>query len=148
MTELHARVAAVRARVEGLVRPRVLVLEWAYPPFSAGHWVPDMVAAAGGDPVLGEAGAHSLRLEWRAIEAARADVVVFMPCGFDLDTAIAQSAEVVGRPELAGADAFFAVDANAYFSRPGPRVVDGVELLAALLHPTSARPVRGGRRLR
>jgi iron complex transport system substrate-binding protein len=148
MTELHARVAAVRARVEGLARPRVLVLEWADSPFSAGHWVPDMVAAAGGDPVLGEAGAHSLRLEWRAIEAARADVVVFMPCGFDLDTAIAQSAEVVGRPELAGADAFFAVDANAYFSRPGPRVVDGVELLAELLHPTSARPVRGGWRLR
>jgi iron complex transport system substrate-binding protein len=148
MTELRSRVAAVRARVEGLFRPRVLVLEWGDPPFSAGHWVPDMVAAAGGEPVLGEAGAHSSRLEWRAIEAAQADVVVFMPCGFDLDTAIAQSAEVVGRPELAGADAFFAVDANAYFSRPGPRVVDGVELLAELLHPTSARPARGGRRLR
>jgi iron complex transport system substrate-binding protein len=148
MSELRARVAAVRMRVEGLERPRVLVLEWADPPFSAGHWVPDMVTAAGGEPVLGEAGAHSSRLEWPAIKAAEADVVVFMPCGFDLDSAIAQSAEVVGRSELADADAFFAVDANAYFSRPGPRVVDGVELLAELLHPTSARPVRGGRRLR
>ncbi len=148
MSELRARIAAVSARVEGRARPRVLVLEWADPPFSGGHWVPDMIAAAGGEPVLAPTGAHSVRLDWKAVAAAQPEVVVFMPCGFDLDAAVAQSADVVARPELAGARAFFAVDANAYFSRPGPRIVDGVELLAELLHPTSAGAPRGGRRLR
>jgi iron complex transport system substrate-binding protein len=148
MAGLRERVEAVRARVEGLDRPRVLVLEWADPPFSAGHWVPEMVATAGGEPVLARAGEHSGRLDWREIDDARADAVVFMPCGFDLDAATAQAADLVDRPELRGARAFFAVDANAYFSRPGPRVVDGVELLAELLHPTSELAVRGGRRLR
>jgi iron complex transport system substrate-binding protein len=147
MVGLRSRVEAVCARVAGLTRPRVLALEWADPPFSAGHWVPDMIQAAGGETVLARAGEHSVRLEWSEIASTPADVVVFMPCGFDLDAVIAQSAAVVGRPELAAAGAFFAVDANAHFSRPGPRVVDGVELLAELLHPTGPAP-RTARRLR
>lgn len=148
MAELRVRIDAVRRRVALLARPRVLVLEWADPPFSAGHWVPEMVVAAGGEPVLAHAGEHSRRLEWTEIEAADFDAVVFMPCGFDLDGAIDQAPAVLERPELQGLSRFFAVDANGLFSRPGPRVVDGVELLGVLLHSPSDRIPTGGSRLR
>jgi iron complex transport system substrate-binding protein len=134
MTELHSRLDVVRQAVAGLARPRVLVLEWADPPFNAGHWVPDMVEAAGGVPVLARAGDRSRRLFWEEIDAAEFDVVVFMPCGFDLDGAVGQAGPLLGRPELAEASGFLAVDANACFSRPGPRLVDGVEALAEALH--------------
>ncbi len=148
MAELQRRVAAVEQRVATLSRPRVLVLEWGDPPFNAGHWVPDMVTAAGGETVCAAAGAHSRRLDWEEIAAAAAEVVVFMPCGFGLDDAIEQAAPLLERAELRGADRFFAVDANAHFSRPGPRVVDGVEILGALLHPTSDPPPETSARLR
>ncbi len=148
MTELRHRVAAVERRVAALSRPRVLVLEWGDPPFNAGHWVPDMVSAAGGEPVGAAAGEHSRRLDWDEIAATDAEVVVFMPCGFGLADAIAQAAPLLERPELRAADRFFAVDANAHFSRPGPRVVDGVEILGELLHPTSATPPETSARLR
>jgi iron complex transport system substrate-binding protein len=134
MAGLRDRVDAVRRRVEGRRRPRVLVLEWSDPPFNAGHWVPDQIAAAGGEPVLAEAGARSRRLTWEEIEVAQVDVTVFMPCGFDLAGAVAQAPELLARPEAAGLGRIIAVDANAYFSRPGPRVVDGVELLERLFH--------------
>jgi iron complex transport system substrate-binding protein len=148
MAELRGRVDAVRRRVAGLPRPLVLVLEWSDPPFSAGHWVPEMVAAAGGEPVLAHAGERSRPLEWSAIAEAATDAVVFMPCGFGLADAVEQARPLLDRRELRGVERFFAVDGNAYFSRPGPRVVDGVELLGELLHPTSAGPPVGGRRLR
>jgi iron complex transport system substrate-binding protein len=135
MSELRNRVEAVRSRVQGLERPRVFVLEWPDPPFNAGHWVPEMVEAAGGEPVLAEARARSVRLTWEEISATDIDMTVFSPCGFDLDGAVEQAAAFLDRPELSRLGRIVAVDANAFFSRPGPRVVDGVELLAELLHP-------------
>jgi iron complex transport system substrate-binding protein len=132
---LRARVDAVRRRVDGRLPVRVFVLEWPDPPFNAGHWVPDMVVAAGGVPVLSIPGERSRRLTWEEIGEEEIDVTVFAPCGFDLDGGAAQATSFLDRPEAAGLGRIFAVDANAYFSRPGPRVVDGVELLADLLHP-------------
>jgi iron complex transport system substrate-binding protein len=147
MERLRDRVDAVRRRVEGRDRPRVLVLEWSDPPFNAGHWVPDMVEVAGGTPVLAVPGARSRRLMWEEIVPEPVDVTVFMPCGFDLDGAVAQASTLLSRPQAAGLGAIFAVDANAYFSRPGPRVVDGVELLEELLHPSASGRVPVGARL-
>jgi iron complex transport system substrate-binding protein len=134
MESLRARVDAVRRRVAERDRPRVLVLEWSDPPFNAGHWVPDMVEAAGGVPVLAVAGARSRRLTWEEIVPEPVDITVFMPCGFDLDGAVAQAPSLLARPEDIDLGRIFAVDANAFFSRPGPRVVDGVELLGDLFH--------------
>ncbi len=134
MADLRRRLRAVRSRVAARTRPRVLVLEWPDPPFNAGHWVPDMVVAAGGDPVLAAPGERSRRLAWEEIAAEQVDITVFAPCGFDLDGAVAQAESLLGRPEARALGSVYAVDANAHFSRPGPRVVDGVELLAVLLH--------------
>jgi iron complex transport system substrate-binding protein len=135
MADLRGRLNAVAARVRGRRRPRVLALEWPDPPFNAGHWVPDMVEAAGGAPVLASGGEPSVRISWEQIAAEAVDVTVFMPCGFDLDGAVSQAGSFLGRPEAAGLGRVYAVDANACFSRPGPRVVEGVELLGAILHP-------------
>ena len=141
VADLRRRVDAVRRRVTDLTPPRVFVLEWPDPPFNAGHWVPDMVLAAGGIPVLAEKGERSRRLTWEEIAAEDIDVTVFAPCGFDLNGAVAQAAGFLDRREVAALGRIVAVDANAYFSRPGPRVVDGVELLAELLHPELAECV-------
>lgn len=134
MARLRRRLEAVQERVSGRPRPRVLVLEWPDPPFNAGHWIPDMIVAAGGTPVLAAPGAGSRRLSWNEIEAEQVDVTVFSPCGFDLAGAVAQAPVLLSRPEIEALGRVYAVDANACFSRPGRRVVDGVELLAALLH--------------
>jgi iron complex transport system substrate-binding protein len=134
MADLRRRLHDVRAGVAGRNRPRVLVLEWPDPPFNAGHWVPDMVVAAGGYPVLATPGERSRRLAWEEIAAERVDITVFSPCGFDLDGAVAQADTLLARPEARHLGSVYAVDANAHFSRPGPRVVDGVELLAVLVH--------------
>ena len=142
MAGLRGRVDAVRRRVRGRDRPRVLVLEWSDPPFNAGHWVPDQVEAAGGEPVLAEAGARSRRLTWEEIAREHVDVTIFMPCGFDLAGAVAQAPTLLARPEVEGLGRIIAVDANAYFSRPGPRVVDGVELLEGLLHGRPGSDIR------
>jgi iron complex transport system substrate-binding protein len=136
------RVAAALAAVE--TAPRVFVAEWLEPPYSAGHWVPDMVAAAGGIDVAGLSGERSYRLQWSDVARLRPDVVVLAPCGFDLDRTLAQTAPLELAGHLLGTPAreesrVFAVDADACFSRPGPRVVDGVELLAYLLHPGAYR---------
>ena len=147
MERLRTRVDAVRRRVHGRDRPRVLVLEWADPPFNAGHWVPDMVEAAGGVAVLAEAGARSRRLTWDEVGAEQVDITVFMPCGFGLQGAVAQAVPLLARPEAAGLGRIFAVDANAHFSCPGPRVVDGVELLEQILREDAAPPVQSGARL-
>jgi iron complex transport system substrate-binding protein len=135
VADLRQRLAAVAGAVAGQPRPRVFALEWSDPPFNGGHWIPDMIDAAGGEPVLANRGAPSERVGWSDIAAAAPDVVVFMPCGYDLDAAVHEGRRtVVGRPELAGST-LLAVAANAYFSRPGPRLVDGVEVLAGALHP-------------
>jgi iron complex transport system substrate-binding protein len=148
MAGLRGRVDAVRQRVREQDRPRVLVLEWADPPFNAGHWVPDQVEAAGGEPVLARAGARSRRLTWDEIRAEHVDLTIFMPCGFDLAGAVAQTPTLLARSEAEGLGCVIAVDANAYFSRPGPRVVDGVELLEALLHGSHGSEVPGAQVVR
>ncbi|HEY5386176.1 MAG TPA: ABC transporter substrate-binding protein [Acidimicrobiales bacterium] len=148
MAGLRARVEAVRQRVREQHRPRVLVLEWSDPPFNAGHWVSDQVEAAGGEPVLAQAGARSRRLSWDEIQAEHVDVTIFMPCGFDLAGSVAQAPALFARPEADGLGRVIAVDANAYFSRPGPRVVEGVELLERLLHGSFESAVPGAQVLR
>ena len=134
---LRARLQAVREEVAGRRRPRTFALEWSDPPFNGGHWVPDMLDAAGAEPVLGAKGTPSVRVSWDDIASAAPEVVVFMPCGYGLDEAAAEGVSLLERPELAGATSILAVDASSFFSRPGPRLVDGVELLAAQLHPGS-----------
>ncbi|MEO5900797.1 MAG: ABC transporter substrate-binding protein [Ilumatobacteraceae bacterium] len=133
VVELRERLRLVGSAVDGVTRPRVFVLEWSNPPFVSGHWVPELVGAAGGEPVLCEPGARSHPTDWAAIADARPDVVVVAPCGFDAAGAARQGADVLER--LPPAAQVWAVDANAYIVRPGPRLVDGVELLAGLLHP-------------
>jgi len=133
--ELRARTEVVRSSVASHHRPRVLALEWSDPPFSGGHWVPDMIEAAGGEPLLARAGERSRRLDWEEIEAARPDIVVFMPCGYGLDEAVEEGRDLLDVRALARAERIYATEANALFSRPGPRVVDGVEVLAWAIHP-------------
>ena len=132
--ELRARLAAVDGAVAGMRRPRTLVLEWTDPPFAPGHWVPEMVDRAGGLGVLGAAGEKSFRTTWDAVAAAEPQVVVVAPCGYHLDGAADLAADVVRRDVLPTGIPVWAVDANASFARPGPRLVDGIEALAAILH--------------
>ena len=150
MTRLHDRVDDVRALVAGLPRPRprVLPLEWSEPPFSAGHWVPDMVDAAGGECLLAPPASRSRPLAWDAVASSRPEVVVFAPCGHHLDAAVEAARPLRDHPALATASQLWVVDADAYFSRPGPRVVDGVELLASILHPERAGPPDPSRAVR
>jgi len=129
------RVDAVRLAVRGAERPRVAAIEWFDPVFVAGHWTPQLVDWAGGEDVLGFAGEHSQQTTWEVVVAAQPDVVVAMPCGFDADRAADEAERHSGRLREVGAGEVWAVDASAYFSRPGPRLVDGLELLAHLLHP-------------
>lgn len=132
VASLEARLATVAERVAGRARPRVLVLEWTDPPFAPGHWIPEMVVRAGGEPTLGIAGTKSTRITWDEAEDSRPDVVVVAPCGFDLDGSAALAADVRHRfPDVP----VWAVDADGHFARPGPRLVDGVETLAGILHP-------------
>jgi iron complex transport system substrate-binding protein len=139
---LRRRLARVAGRVAGRRRPAVAIVEWTDPPFSAGHWVPDLVTAAGGSPVAACPGGRSSEVSWGTIAAAEPDVVVVAPCGFGLEAAAAQ-AELVAR-QLPGVPVW-AIDANALVVRPGPRLVDGVEALAAILHPDAADEVPAGR---
>jgi iron complex transport system substrate-binding protein len=129
-SEMHEAIEATRHAVAGRPRPRVAVLEWLDPPFAAGHWVPEMVEAAGGLEILGRADAPSRQVTWDDVRAARPDLVVLAPCGFTAERAAAES-ELV--PDLACR--VVAVHGDAYFSRPAPRVADGIALLAHLLHP-------------
>jgi iron complex transport system substrate-binding protein len=129
------RIDRVRLRVRGHRRPRVLALEWLDPPFAAGHWVPQLIEFAGGDDVLGFAGERSEERTWEEVIAANPDIVLVMPCGYDAE--IAHREAEMHREQLAevGAGEIVAVNASAFFSRPGPRIVDGLELLAHIIHP-------------
>jgi iron complex transport system substrate-binding protein len=138
VTSLRARLKAVAAAVAGRPRPRVAVVEWVDPPFPGGHWVPDLVSAAGGVPVAARPGERSTPITWDEVAAARPDVVVVSPCGFHLDGAAEQAAVVAAA--LPGI-AVWAIDGDGLIVRPGPRLVDGVEALASILHP-GAVPVR------
>jgi iron complex transport system substrate-binding protein len=131
---LRERLDAVRRRVAGRPRPRVVVLEWTDPPYAPGHWIPEMVEAAGGECVLGEAGARSTRVLWETVHAARPEVVVVAPCGFDRAAAQAQADALLAADLLPHGVRVLAVDADGHWARPGPRLVDGVEDLAGFLH--------------
>lgn len=140
--ELRARIAQVRERAAAIpVRPRVACLEWVDPPYGPGHWLPEMIALAGGTPGLGEAGADSRRITWGDVIAFAPEVIVVTPCGFDLERTAAEALRVL--PHRTGWEALpavrnghvYVVDGNTYYSRPGPRIVDSLELLAELIHP-------------
>lgn len=135
VASLRERIAVVRAHVEGRRRPRVVVLEWTDPPYAPGHWVPEMVELAGGECVLGVAGARSTRVLWEAVHEAQPEVVVVAPCGYDRPAAQAQADALVTAGLLPDGVLVHAVDANAAWARPGPRLVDGIEELAGVLHP-------------
>ena len=131
-----ARIDAVRMAVDDAPRrPRVAALEWLDPVFVAGHWTPQLIEYAGGEDVLGMPGEHSEVRSWEEVAAGRPDVVVVMPCGYDSTRAEAEAQAFARKLATVGAEQIFAVDAAAYFSRPGPRLVDGLELMASILHP-------------
>ncbi|MBH0201486.1 MAG: cobalamin-binding protein [Nitrospira sp.] len=145
--ELRRRVDHVRAQTSKTpARPRVVCLEWLDPLYVAGHWVPEMVALAGGHDVLGSQDAPSYETTWHAVKAARPDVILIMPCGYSVERTVNELRHV-GQTGDAWRQAceqwpnLYVVDASSYFSRPGPRLVDGVELLAAILHPTPDHPL-------
>jgi iron complex transport system substrate-binding protein len=140
VADLERRLDHVRDAVAGQDRPSVLVLEWTDPAFTAGHWVPDMVEAAGGRCVLGWSGAKSEGVEWDTITQSKVDVVIVAPCGYRLDGADALAREVIARGVLPADAEVWAIDADAVVVRPGPRVVDGVEAIASILHPDRVGP--------
>ena len=139
--ELKLRIQAVRDRTaRSASRPRVACLEWFDPLYIAGHWVPEMVQIAGGHDVLGAAGEPSAKIAWDAVIAAMPEILILMPCGFDLDRAIRESSLLKDRAGWAILPAVrdgrvFAVSGADYFSRPGPRLIDGLEILTQLFHP-------------
>lgn len=129
---LHARLEKVADNVRGLARPKVFVLEWIDPPFGAGHWVPDIISAAGGEPVVCRPGERSVQTTWQEIADAQPDVVIVAPCGFGLDGASKQATSIIN--QLPNSVSVWAIDADSVMVRPGPRLVDGVEAIAAILH--------------
>ena len=142
-SRLEDRVRAVELRMRQEPRPRVLCLEWLDPPYSAGHWVPEMVEVAGGVPLLGTAGEPAVKLDWKDVIESRPDVIVLMPCGYNLEKTLAEYAQAKlpeGWWDLPAVRnrRVSAVDANSYFSRSGPRLAAGVEILAHALHPDLA----------
>ena len=135
VTRQRKRIDDVRRAVKSRPRPAVAALEWLDPVFVAGHWTPQLVDLAGGADVLGFPGEHSEESSWDAVAAGRPEVVVVMPCGYDGLRALEEAERYRDRLAELGARRIVAVDAAAYFSRPGPRLVDGLELLAHVLHP-------------
>lgn len=144
---LDARHVAVRRAIDGQDRRTVVCLEWLDPPFDAGHWVPEQIAAAGGIDLLARPGRPSRQRSWDDVRAADPDFLLLMPCGFGLERAALEAQTVLDELRTLRAvreGHAWIVDGNAYFSRPGPRLMDGIELAAALLHP-GAVPLRLGR---
>jgi iron complex transport system substrate-binding protein len=146
---LHERIEGVKRTAVRLPSVRVLALEWSDPPFVAGHWVPEMVQAVGAVILLSEAEQPSREATWREIGDALPEVVAFMPCGYYLEEAEDEGPALFAHPDFAATPAarggnVFAVDATSFFSRPGPRIVDGLEILAWAAHPeTYPRPPHG-----
>jgi iron complex transport system substrate-binding protein len=141
MRTVHETLKAARAP-----RPRVAVIEWTDPIFAAGHWVPEMVRRAGGIDVLAQPGEHSTTRTMEAIREADPELILVGPCGFDLERAAQDAERVIAKEEWAWARErqVWAIDANSFLSRPGPRVIDGIELLAQILHPTLFGPPAPG----
>jgi iron complex transport system substrate-binding protein len=141
ITELKTRLAAVRAKVAGKPRPRVAAIEWLDPIWPAGHWVPEQIEHAGGIPLLAEAGEHTKPIEWQQVVDAQPEVLLLMPCGFPPQRTLAEAHALTERAGWSNlpavrADQVWVVDGPAYFNRPGPRVVQGAEILATVLHGT------------
>ena len=137
---LCARVTAIAERAKALPPKRVLTVEWSDPPMTAGNWVPELVALAGGIDTLGADGSHSPRISVEAVAAADPDAIALMPCGYDLPRTVADGRALLADPAWGGlraarAGAVYATDGNAYFNRPGPRLVESLEILAEIIHP-------------
>jgi len=142
VAEFERSIAEVERTVASLDRPRVLCLEWLDPPYVAGHWVPEMVERVGGIDVLGQAGKPSFRVDWEALLAARPEVIVIMPCGYSLASADEEFRKLLlpnGWKDLPAVrdGRVFVVEASGYFSRPGPRLADGLAILANAIHSAS-----------
>ena len=141
VSRLRERISSVRNRSATAVkRPGVMMLEWLEPPFAPGHWVPEQVEAAGGKCVLGVAGKKSETTTYKEVAESNADVMVLIPCGYSTEAILAQLGNSVFPQDIEALpavrnDEVWALDASAYFSRPGPRVVDGLEILAKIIHP-------------
>jgi len=131
----RARIDRVRVAVKDAEKPTVVAIEWFDPVFVAGHWTPQLIELAGGVDVLGFPGEHSEQMTWDAVAAAQPEVVVCMPCGYDAQRSLAEARQFDASLRSVGARRVVAVDAAAYFSRPGPRLVDGLELMGHVLHP-------------
>lgn len=138
---LRPRIDAIAARARSLPRrPRVAAIEWIEPLMAAGNWVPELIALAGGENLFGEAGRHSPWMEWRDLVAADPDIILVLPCGFDIARSLQEMTALTARPEWRRLHAVqsggvFVADGNQYFNRPGPRLVESLEILAELLHP-------------
>ncbi|GGO48157.1 ABC transporter substrate-binding protein [Streptomyces lasiicapitis] len=147
---LRRRLAAVRRLTEGRPRPRTVAIEWLDPLWPAGHWVPEQITTAGGEPLLAAPGEHTEPMDWQAVRAARPDVVLLLPCGFAPERTLRERDLLEALPGWADLPAVRAgqvwvLDGPAYFNRPGPRVVRGAEVLAHVLHGvTAGEPVRDG----
>lgn len=135
IADASARIDRVRLAVRDRPPVKVAALEWLDPVYVAGHWTPQLIEYAGGFDVLGLAGEHSERRSWEEVAAAEPDVVVVMPCGYDAERAREEALAHADRLGAIGAGEVVAVDAAAYYSRPGPRLIDGLELMANILHP-------------
>lgn len=138
VSEIASRIDRVKLAVRGLPRRKVLAIEWLDPVFVAGHWTPQLIELAGGEDVLGMPGERSQEVSWELVAATSPDVVLVMPCGYDAERAHEEALRFAPRLASLGAQRVIAVDASACFSRPGPRLVDGLELLAHILHPEQA----------
>jgi iron complex transport system substrate-binding protein len=146
---MRDRIAKVRETAKRVPTVSVFALEWSDPPFAAGHWVPDMIEIVGGTPVLAEEGRPSREVAWHEVRVAAPEVAVFMPCGYYLEEAEEEADSFLHQADFADTPAVrngnvFAVDATSYFSRPGPRIVDGLEILAWAVHPDSYPPPPDG----
>lgn len=139
IAQLAERVAAVRQRVVSRPARRIVCLEWVDPPYNCGHWTPELVTVAGGQDLLGTPGQPAHPLDAAALADVHPEVMVVMACGFGLDRSVEEVRHANGRVRSNGAE-LWVVDGNAFFSRPGPRLVDSVEILAGILHPDVVRP--------
>ena len=140
-SDMQQRIDNIAARTADIVhRPRVLHLEWVDPLMCGGHWVPEMVEMAGGENCFGDKETGSFRLEWQEVVASQPEVIIFMPCGFDVKRGMEDVPLLSGKEEWASLPAVknnrvFAIDAGAYTSRSGPRLVAGLEIMAEMIHP-------------
>jgi iron complex transport system substrate-binding protein len=135
VSSLRQRLDNIALAVQDQPRPRIAMLEWTAPPFSSGHWVPDLVSAAGAESVLGTSGRRSVQVTWEDVAQTQPDIIVVAPCGFRLEGARQLAQEVIAAGALPRGIPVWAVDADAAFVRPGPRLIDGVQAIAHIAHP-------------